>query len=92
MQLLSRSVASRVGFILKVDEIEKTFVDIECVNTEPVRIVLRGGAEPYDLSVARRMPISLQPKVKEELHRLQAAGLLCPTSMVCTNGASSEEI
>ena len=34
--LLSRSVASRMGFILKVDEFEETLDDTGCLNTEPV--------------------------------------------------------
>ena len=38
--------------------------------------MLRGGSEPYPLSVATRVPIPLQPKVKEELDRLQAAGVI----------------
>ena len=56
--LLSRSVASRTGFIFKVEEFEETLSDTRCVNTEPVRNVLRGGAEPYALSVVRRGPNS----------------------------------
>ena len=40
--LLSRSVASRMGRILKVEE----FGDIRRLNTEPVKIVLQNGAEP----------------------------------------------
>ena len=60
--LLSRSVASNIGFILKVDEFEDTFGDIGCLNTDPVRIVLRDGAEPYALRVARRVPIPLHPR------------------------------
>ena len=57
-----------MGFILKVDdEFEETFGDIGCLNTEPVSTVLRGGAEPYAMRVARCVPIPLQPKVKEEL-------------------------
>ena len=61
-----------------MDEFEETFGDIGCVDTEPVRIVLRGGAEPYPVSVARRVLIRLQPKVKEALDRLQAAGVIVP--------------
>ena len=67
-----------MGFILKVDEFEGTFGDIGCLNIEAVRIVLRGGAEPFALSVVRRVLIPLQPKVKEELDRLQAAGVVVP--------------
>ena len=76
--LLSRSVANRLCFINKVDEFEETFDNIGCLNTEPVRIVLRDGAEPCALSVVRRVSVLLQPKVKEELDRLQAAGVIVP--------------
>ena len=64
-----------MGFILKLDDF---FGDIGSLNNEPVRIVLRGGAEPYALSVARCVPIQLQPKVKEKLHSQQAAGFIVP--------------
>jgi len=36
------------------------------------------GAEPYALGVARRVPIPLQPNVKEDLDRLQAALVILP--------------
>ena len=76
--LLIRSVANRMGLILKVDEFEEAFGDIGCLKTERVRIVLRDGAELYAMNVARRVPIPLQPKVKEDLDRLQAAGVIVP--------------
>ena len=76
--LLSRSVASQMGLIVKVDEFEEVFGDIGCLNTEPVQIILQDGAEPYALSVARRIPIPLESKVKEELDRLQVAGVIEP--------------
>ena len=58
---------------------------------------MRGGAEPHALSVARRVPIPLQPKVKEELDRLQALGVIAAITkpiniMMYTNGASPDEI
>ena len=67
-----------MGFIPKVDEFEETLDDTGCLNTEPVRMVLRGGAEQYALSVARRVAMPLQPKVKDTLDRLQAAGVIVP--------------
>ena len=39
--LLSRSVANRMGLILKVEEFDQAFGDIGCLKTEPVKIVLR---------------------------------------------------
>ena len=50
--LLCRSGASRMGLILKVNEFKGVFSDIGCLKTEPVKIALRGGAEPYALRVA----------------------------------------
>ena len=73
--LVSRSVASRMGFIPKVDEFEETFGDIGCLNCELVRIVLRGGAVRSEHS---QVPIPLQPKVNDELDRLQAAAVIGP--------------
>ena len=57
----------------KLSSLKRHSRDIGYQKTEPVTIVLRGGAEPHALSVARRVPIPLQPKVKEELDRLQVA-------------------
>ena len=67
-----------MGLILKVDEFEEAISDIGCLKTEPVRVVLRDGAGPYALSVARHVPIPLHLKVKEELDRLKAAGVIVP--------------
>ena len=85
---LSRSVASRMGFILKVDEFEEPFNYIGYQKTEPVTIVLRGGAEPHALSVAWRVQIPLQPKVKEELDRLQAAAAVAAVIVPITKPTS----
>ena len=54
------------------------FGDIGRLNTEPVKIMLQDGAEPYALSVARRVPILMESKVKEELDCLEAAGVIEP--------------
>ena len=54
------------------------FGDIGRLNTEPVKIMLQDGAEPYALSVVRRVPIPVESKVKEELDRLEAAGVIEP--------------
>ena len=78
--LLSRSFASRMDLILKVDEFE-VFGDMRCLKFEPVKIVLLDGAESYALSIARRVPIPLQQKVKEDLNCLQAAGVIEPITM-----------
>ena len=48
------------------------------VLTQPMKIMLQDGAEPYALSVARRVPILMESKVKEELDCLEAAGVIEP--------------
>ena len=68
--LLSRGVASQMGLIVKVEEFEEVFGEIGRLNTELVQIILQDGAEPYSLSVARRIPITLESKMKKELDRL----------------------
>ena len=75
--LLSRGAASRMGLILKIDEtIQDAFGEIGCLQTEPVKISLKQGAEPYALNVAIRVPIPLPDKVEAELRRLQDHGII----------------
>ena len=38
------------------------------VDCDPIKIVLKEAAEPYNIPVARRIPIPLLPKVEHELH------------------------
>ena len=51
-------------------------LDSHPVRCEPVHITLNEDAQPYSLSTARRVPIPLMSKVKEELSRLQKAGVI----------------
>ena len=71
--LLGRGVASRMGLISKVDAVEE---GVGCLNTDPVKIVLKEDAQPFAVVVARRVPIPILPKVKEELDRLLASGVI----------------
>ena len=71
--LLSRGVASRMNLMTKLDAITD---GIGCLKTEPVKIVLKEDAQPSAVTVARRVPIPMLPKVKDELERLKAAGVI----------------
>lgn len=71
--LLSRGVASRMSLVRKLDAITD---GVGCLKTEPVRIILKEDAQPSALTVARRVPIPILPKVKEELDRLVSAGVI----------------
>ena len=73
--LMSRSVACCMGLIKKIENVE-VFQGLGCLKTEPVKILLRNDAQPYALSVARRVPIPLLPKIKEELEKLEAEGII----------------
>ena len=73
--LLSRGVASRMNLMTKLDAITD---GIGCLKTEPVKIILKENAQPSAVTVARRVPIPMLPKVKDELERLKV--LLSPHS------------
>ena len=73
--LMSRSVACRMGLIKKIENVE-VFQGLGCLKTEPVKILLRDNAQSYALSVARRVPIPLLPKIKEELEKLESEGII----------------
>uniref|UniRef100_A0AAV2MQB9 Retrotransposon gag domain-containing protein n=1 Tax=Knipowitschia caucasica TaxID=637954 RepID=A0AAV2MQB9_KNICA len=46
------------------------------LDTEPVKIVLQEGAQPYAVHTARRIPLPLVPLVKKELHRMESEGII----------------
>ena len=71
--LLSRGAASRMGLISKLNMVME---DIGCLKTDPVKIALKDGAEPFAVNVARRVPIPILARVKEELDRLTSAGII----------------
>ena len=71
--LLKRGVASHMNLMTKLDAITD---GIGCLKTEPVKIILKEDAQPSAVTVARRVPIPMLPKVKDELERLKAAGVI----------------
>ena len=51
---------------------------LEQFSGEPYSICLQPDAKPVALSCPRRVPIPLLPKVKEELERMEAQGVIIP--------------
>ena len=75
--LLSRSTASALGLLVKVDGLESSvFGSIGLLDCEPVKITLRENATPYCLTTARRVPFPLMSKVAAELDRLENEGII----------------
>lgn len=66
--LLSRGAASKMGLIKRLDAVAES---IGSMKTEPVKIELKSGAEPYAVTTPRRVPFPLEQPVKEELERLK---------------------
>ena len=79
--LLSRSSATKLGLVQRIEEVrECVFGKTGLMNCDPVKIKLKENAEPYSLNVARRIPIPLLPKVKAEVERMEAAGVIEPVT------------
>ena len=75
--LLSRSAAVKMGLIKRIEEVHRNvFGTSGLLHTDPVPIKLRTDATPYCVTTARRVPFPLQKKVKAELDRMQAAGII----------------
>ena len=77
--LLGRAAACEMGFVARIDEVNKEpFGDLDehPVKCKPVRIEIKDNAEPYSLKVPRRIPIPLLEKVKAELERMKASNVI----------------
>jgi len=75
--VLSRGASLQMGMVKFIQEIESSEAqDVGLLQGEPVKINLKEGIEPFCLSTARRIPIPLLPKVTEELHRMESAGVI----------------
>ncbi|KAK7107196.1 hypothetical protein V1264_015153 [Littorina saxatilis] len=75
--LLSRSVAAKMGLVTRVEEVHRSvFGTTGLLHTDPVPIRLREDAEPYCVTTARRVPFPIQKNVKAELERMQSAGII----------------
>ena len=71
--LLGRGVASRMGLIAKIDALED---GVGCLDTDPVKIVLKEDAHPFSVITVRRVSVPLLPRVKEELDRLLVSDVI----------------
>ena len=81
--LLGRGPCVRLGLIAHILAVEAHSVPEPGIGTlkgDPVKIMLKGNAQPYSVSTARRVPIPLMPKVKAELERMECEGVISSVS------------
>ena len=81
--LLGRGPCVRLGLIARILAVEAHSVPEPGIGTlkgDPVKIMLKGNAQPYSVSTARRVPIPLMPKVKAELERMERKGVISSVS------------
>ena len=85
--LLSREAGCDMKLIARLDAVVSAGETFGCLDTKPVQITLKSDCTPYAVSVARRVPIPLEEKVKLELIRLQEADIIQqvtkPTDWCC---------
>lgn len=74
--LLSRSTAAEMGLVKRIEEVHGAFGEHGTLKTVPVRIQLKDNATPYVVQTARRVPILLMSKVREELCRIEENGII----------------
>ena len=74
--LLSRAMSQKLGLIvLNLQELHASTL-YALMKGEPVEIHLKEGAKPFHFNTARRVPVPLLPKVKNELERMENAGVI----------------
>ena len=77
--LLSRNVASAMGFVKLVESInDDVFGEFGLMKTDPVRISLKSDAVPYNLATPRRVSEPLLQPVKDELDRMVKHDIISP--------------
>ena len=69
-------MSQKLGLIvLNVQELNAS-TPYGLMKGEPVKIHLKEGAKPFHCNTARRVPVPLLPKVKNELERMENAGVI----------------
>ena len=99
--LLGRAASVALGLVARVDTISlnstkaveeqfpKLFTELGKLEGE-YKIKLKTDAKPFALSIPRRVPLPLMPKVKQELTRMEEMGVISrveqPSRLVCWYG------
>lgn len=80
--LLSRPLSVKMNLVRRVEETVrstghlKAYGEHGTLKTEPVRIQLKDNAQPYAVHTARRVPLPMLQKVREELQRMERNGII----------------
>ena len=80
--LLSRPLSVKIDLVRRVNETvcnrehPQSYGTHGTLKTEPVRILLKDNAQPYAVYTARRVPLPMLQKVKEELKRMEGNGII----------------
>ncbi len=81
--LLSRDLSVEMNLVRRVDEVtqhtgghHQAYGEHGTLKTEPVKILLKDDAQPYAVHTARRVPLPMLQKVKEELQRMEKNGVI----------------
>ena len=78
--LLGRCPSVRMNLVtstgVDVDTVRVPPESVGTVKGSPVKIALKQNAQSYCVSVARRVPIPILDKVKEELKRMERVGVI----------------
>ncbi|XP_039610078.1 uncharacterized protein K02A2.6-like [Polypterus senegalus] len=69
-----------MGVVKRIEEIHNAFGEHGTLKTESVKIQLKDNAQPYAVHIARRVPLPLIQKVKEELQRMEENGVIEPVT------------
>ena len=74
--LLGRDTACAMGLVKRIEEVHNAFGEHGTLKTDPVKIRLKENFEPYAVHTARRVPLPLVQKVKEEILRMEENGVI----------------
>lgn len=75
--LLGRGASVAMGLVKRLDELSSAVpTDIGLLKIKPIRICLKDNAVPYSVTTARRISVPMLSRVKLELERMMAAGVI----------------